>query len=156
METAYSLLTLMPNSKAQVADFSNQLITSVKEGLVDPLKLKSQFKFIEKVIEKVDAEIKDEVITEAMRNGKKFEKFGFQIEVSENLATRYDYSNCNDVEWDRLNKQIAELTTLKKLREAWLRQTVFSLEIVDTETGETHTINPPIKSSTTGVKLTAI
>lgn len=69
-------------------------------------------------------------------------------------STKYDYSVCNDPQWESLvslNKANGEL---QKEREAFLKAIKTPLEVVDTESGETYTIYPPNKLQKEGLKIT--
>lgn len=68
--------------------------------------------------------------------------------------TDYDFDNCNDNEYNELVEKIGVLTILKKQREEFLKSLIKAIEMVDTKTGETFTINPPIKLQKQGLKLT--
>ena len=70
------------------------------------------------------------------------------------LSTKYDYFNCQDVAWNDLTKQITELTEKRKEREAMLKTIKEPITLVDEPTGETWTLNPAIKTSTSGIKIT--
>jgi len=145
METL-SVINLMPNKKAEVSRFANDIISQVKGGNLNPLTLKAQLKFIEKTIAEVDKGIKDEFMNEAAKYGKSFEYNGWKIEAMES-GTTYDYSS--DAEWCTLKEKIKE-------RETFLKSLKAPLEVVNTDTGETTTIVPPIKKSTSTYKFSAI
>ena len=68
--------------------------------------------------------------------------------------TDYDYEVCNDTEWNDLNTKITADSILKKDRETFLKALSKPMEVVDTDTGETHTIYPPNKLQKEGLKLT--
>lgn len=68
--------------------------------------------------------------------------------------TDYDYSVCNDPEWENLDGVVKANTELKKHREAFLKTLKKPMEIVDRDTGETYTIYPPNKLQKEGLKLT--
>jgi len=73
--------------------------------------------------------------------------------VSE-LGTKYDYINCSDIVWNDLTKQITELTEKRKEREAMLKTVKEPMTLVNETTGQTWKVNPAIKTSTSGIKVT--
>lgn len=145
METL-SVINLLPSSKEQVKIFSNDIVSQVKAGVINPLTLKMQMKFIEKTFSEIDKEIKDNVMDEASKYGKSFQHNGWKVDEVEAGVT-YDFTRDN--EWLDLREKIKE-------RETFLKSLKSPLEIVDTETGETKTLLPPIRKSTTSLKFTAI
>lgn len=67
--------------------------------------------------------------------------------------TEYDFTKCNDAEWENLSALNKANSQLQKDREAFLKSLKQPLEVVDTETGETYTIYPPVKLQKEGLKL---
>lgn len=141
---ALSHITVLPCSKSEVATFAQQVIAEVEGGNIDPLALKVRLKWLEKLIEAIDKPIKDSVMKEAAKYGKRFEYQNFTIEEVE-TGTRYDYNL--DAEWVLLNHKI-------KSREEFLKALKAPIDVVD-EDGVVTTIVPPIKKSTTALKFTA-
>jgi hypothetical protein len=68
--------------------------------------------------------------------------------------TEYDYSVCNDPEWNNLEALNEANAKLQKLRETFLKSLTKKMEVVDTDTGATYTIYPPNKLQKQGLKLT--
>ena len=130
-------------------------MAKVESGDLDPLKLKIQLKWIEKLIDAIDTPIKDLVKSEASKYGKSFELLGFKVEEIE-AGVKYSYENCGDEKWktlDRLEKSIKEE---KAGRELFLKSLKESITVVDEETGETYKVFPPQKKSTSTLRFTAI
>lgn len=140
-----NVITLLPSTKEEAQTFANDLVRRVNDGEINPLDLKAQMKFIEKTLELIDKQTKDSWMKEAVKYGKSFEYKGWQVDEIE-AGIKYDYSM--DVEWSELKEKI-------KSRETFLKAIKEPLEIVNTTTGETTTIYPPIKKSTTTLKFTA-
>jgi hypothetical protein len=120
---------------------------------MNPLLAHVYIKSVEKSLEGISAGIKEAVMAEASKYEKSFEFHGARIEQVE-LGTKYSYSNCNDREWNELDRQIQELTEKRKERENVLKALRNPMTTVDEGTGETWTINPAIKTSTSGIKVT--
>lgn len=74
---------------------------------------------------------------------------GTVIELAE-VGVKYDYTR--DEEWSALDKQISELSDLKKKREEFLRRIPAGKTILDEETGEV--AYGPAKTSTSSYKVT--
>jgi hypothetical protein len=138
-------INLLPSTKEEAQSFANDLVRRVNEGEINPLTLKAQMKFIEKTLELVDKQTKDSWIKEAGKYGKSFDYQGWKVEEVE-AGTSYDYSL--DFEWSELKEKLKE-------RETFLKSLKHPIEVVDKTTGETTTIYPPIKRSTTTLKFTA-
>ena len=149
METT-EVMELMPTTKAQVNSFVEKTVALVKDGIYDALRLKAQITSIKKACEDIDAAIKADYIDAAIKYGvKSFEIYGVKIELSDNIGTRYDYSNCGDKIYDSACK-------IKKEREGVLKALKNSISIVDADTGEVYKITPPVKYSSEGIKVTLI
>jgi len=67
--------------------------------------------------------------------------------------TDYDYSVCNDPEWNNLEALNEANGKLQKLRETFLKSLTKKMEVVDTDSGETYTIYPPNKLQKQGLKI---
>jgi len=153
METAVSTLSNFNTSKEGIKRYVDQVVGEIKNGVMNPLLAKLYIKSLQKSLEEIEKQISDDVMEEARKYEKSFEFHGARIEQAE-LGTKYDFGNCKDVVWDVLTKQIADLSEKRKEREAMLKTIKEPMTIVDEVTSETWTINPPIKSSTTGIKVT--
>lgn len=153
MEKAISSITNFVTSKEGITKFVNQCVNEIEAGLIDPLHMVIYLKTMEKIIEGIQVKIKSSALSEAEKYGKSFEFRGAKIECAE-LGTKYDFTNCGDVVWDDLNKKITELTEKRKEREAMLKTVKDSMTLVDESTGETWKCHPPIKTSTSGIKVT--
>jgi hypothetical protein len=151
--SAMGVMRLLPDSKQGVQMFSMQLINAVKNGEVNALQLQALFKMIEKVIENVSPNIKQNLLAEADRYPeKKFQAFGFEIEKAEN-GTKYNYESCGDPIYNH-RKQIAdEAVRQLKEREEFLKAIREVTPLVDPESGEVATVHPPVKTSQTGLKF---
>lgn len=147
--TAMGALRLLASTQSQIDNFSDQLIQDVKSGEVNPLELILQLKAMEKVTERVKKEIHENVMTAADKYpGTVFEFMGNKVEKAE-LGTKYLYETCNDLTYNRLSKELKERTEFLKAVKA-------PTTIVDESTGETWTILPPKKQSSTGLKITIL
>ncbi len=69
-------------------------------------------------------------------------------------GTRYDYSGCNDPEYDRVLWEFENAKKAKEDKEKELKSLKESYEILDQDSGEVITVYPPVKTSTSTVKCT--
>jgi hypothetical protein len=152
---ALSHITVLPTSKSEVEDFANQIFAEVEAGNLNPLTLAVYLKWMEKIKEALDSKLKDSLLKEAAKNGKSFEMMGFKIEQVE-AGTKYQYEGTGDIEWERLDQAALSANQSKKERETFLRALKKEMPFVNEETGEWYSVTPPIKTSTTTLKFTAI
>lgn len=152
METAISQVKLLPFTKSQVQIFAGQLIETLENGEIDPLDLAIYFKAFSEVEKQVKETMSKLALSEAEKHGKTFEFKGAKIEVKE-LGTSYDFSQCGDTKWERLNADLSAIKDKQKEREQLIKTLKEPLIEVDQQTGETITIYPPIKKSTTGITI---
>jgi hypothetical protein len=167
--TTTSILSLFQTDKAQRQTFIAGVVDSLESGQVDPLKVHVQIKCIEKIIEGLTStdekknkdnlpfakKYKSLVLEAAEKYGQKeFEFMNSKIKIGE-TGTKYDYSNCGDVELEAWSKQADELAEKIKARQEMLRTIPQKgMLITNEETGETYQVYPPAKSSTTNITLT--
>jgi hypothetical protein len=151
--TAYGVMRLLPDTKTGVQTFSNQLIQAVRNGEVNPLQVKAMFKVMVMVGEIVNEATKANQLTEAEKYPeKKFNAFGFEIEKSEN-GTKYDYLSCGDPIYEQRHAIAESAKAHLDERAQFLKALKEPLTVIDDESGEVATIQPPIKKSTTGLKF---
>ena len=135
----------------KVNDAIQHLTKGVEDGLINPLELLTKIRATEKVLNGVLANIKDQIVTEALKYGKEpIIVNGVEMKIQE-AGVKYDYSKCNHPEYNILVNQKNHISDQMKDLEGILKANKTSWEYVDTMTGETFTIYPPIKTSTTTV-----
>lgn len=142
-------------NKQGATNLANQLLTALEHGEVNPIDLTLVFKTIEKAKDIVEPKLKELTLQAAESyEGKAFTYNGNFVEVTDSLGVRFDFSNCNHLEYEVLQKEVKERTARMKEIEEELKAMKKPREEVNTETGEVYTVYPPIKKSTTGVKIT--
>jgi len=135
----------------KVNDAIQHLTKGVEDGLINPLELLTKIRATEKVLNGVLANIKDQIVTEALKYGKEpIIVNGVEMKIQE-AGVKYDYSKCNHPEYNILVNQKNHISDQMKDLEGILKANKTSWEHVDTMTGETFTIYPPTKTSTTTV-----
>lgn len=152
-ETPVSALRLLATTQAQVDSFSDGLIRSVKDGEVNPLEILVMLRAFEKVTKRVLSEIDKNYLDEADKYPeKKFELYGASIEKAE-MGVSYDYSVCADPIYEERESAMNAAKTLLDERKEFLKALREPVTIVHEATGEVITIRPPVKKSTSGLKV---
>jgi hypothetical protein len=152
-----SILSLFETSKEQRQTFALGVVNALQEGQADPLKIHLQVKCMEDIIKLLNGNTvyKSAVLDAAGTYGQK--SFDFQnskVEIKE-TGVKYDFSKCEDLALIELHRQQAELDAKVKARETMLKTIPLKgMIITDEETGDTYTVYPPSKSSTTSVAIT--
>lgn len=153
MKTEIAILDSVQITKPFIADTSQSIISSIQNGEVNPLDLKLKVKAVESVLETIKPVLDQHARTEAEKYGAKtFEHLGASVELFE-AGTKYDYSACNDEQYNELLAMQEVLKEKMKEREAFLKSIKGSMNIVN-ESGEAVTVFAPIKKSTSSLKIT--
>ncbi len=152
--TAMGAIRLLANTQTQIDVMSDQLIEAVKNGEASGIELFIFLNAFAKIAERVKKEIGENVMNEADKYpGTSFEVFGNKVEKAE-LGTKYDYAICGDPVYVR-RKDIADKAAEQlKEREAFLKALKQPITIVDEDSGEVVMVSPPVKTSTSGIKIT--
>lgn len=153
METAISTLSQLPETKKQIETFAH----SLEQGLINGQIIASDLLRFQKAMEKVFEKIKPTLIENALNEISNFEKNpiikGSEFSIVE-AGVKYDYSDCNDLEYNTLSIQLEALKSTLKERETFLKSIKQPMQMIDENSGEVFTIYPPKKSSTTTLKVT--
>jgi hypothetical protein len=108
-------------------------------------------------MEKVFEKIKPTLIENALNEISKFEKNtiikGSEFSIVE-AGVKYDYSDCNDLEYNMLNTQLEALKSTLKERETFLKSIKAPMQMIDENSGEVYSVYPPKKTSSTTLKVT--
>jgi hypothetical protein len=173
-ETDYNILNKIPAHDltdafilADKGYIATRIVESVEAGEMDPLKALSAIKSIESLVDMLtnkdpkknryaDKAISlQQNVTDAagLYNEKKFSLFGATFTKTE-VATKYDWSKCNDAKLPELEKAAKDAADALKKRQEFLKTVdPKGLDILESETGETYTVYPPSKSSTSSVSV---
>lgn len=151
MESAISIFRKLPETKSQIKKYSQLIRESVLNGEVDPLDFAAQVSALEQLFKNLKADhlIKDVVLQEAEKYGKSFEKGNAKFQIKE-MGVRFDYSNCEDVEWETICSEVNKWTEKKKSRENFLRGIEPNAEVYGSDGTQ---LKPPVKTSTTSVAV---
>lgn len=152
-ETAMSTVRLLPETKNQIETFANQLEKGLNEGQIVPSELLRFQKAMEKVFEKIKPTLISNTIDEISQYEKNAVLKGAEFSIVE-AGTKYDFSDCNDLEYKALEFSLEKTKEALKQREMFLKSIKEPLQLIDEDSGEVYVIYPPKKSSTTTVKVT--
>lgn len=141
-------------SKAGATTLANQFIEALDNGNINPLDLALLFKTVDAVKEKVSDKLKELAIEEAKKYEKNFSYLGNDIQLSENLGVKYDYSNCGHREYDEIIRQLEPLLKRKGEIEKELQAMKAKRTELNKETGEYYDVFPPVKKSSTNIVIT--
>lgn len=138
-------------SKDGIKDMANKAYLSVMDGDADPIDALIFIKKGSELFKELDSKIRP--VAEGKQIGVDYQKFG--VKITEGMTgVKYDFSTCNDQEFDTLNEVFEAAKEALDARKEFLKAITKPLELVDTDTGETYTIHPPVKSGKLGFTLT--
>lgn len=133
--------------------FIQQIKQSVENGSYTAMEMTAMLRNLREIADASEQAIEHFLLDEVEKHGKEVAQHGVTFTVAE-VGVKYDYENCKDLEWTMLRNAEARNADARKLREKFLKTITSPLTLVNEDTGEVDTINPPIKSSTTKVKIT--
>lgn len=150
-----SMTGVEPVSKERVNNIIQNILNKLEDGEISALKYKIFLKFLENIVSGFKKTSLDKLArSEAEKySEKQFALHGATVALAE-TGTSYDYSGCNDSTLNDLNVEFEKLTTEIEDRKTFLKTLKSSIEIFNRETGEIGTINPPVKYSTSSLKIT--
>lgn len=150
---AMSLINLNPTNKEEAKALTARLTEAVQTGEVNPLELYVKLKAMQDAIEGTMKNIRDNVMREADKYGERtFQAYTAEVQKTE-TGVRYDYEACNDEQWQSYRDAEQKFAEARKEREKFLQGLKEPTNIV-TADGEVITIMPPVKSSTSFIKVT--
>lgn len=146
------LINLVDLSKLSVRTVADQLIELAETGspLEVKLKLKAMQEAIAEACKKVDAMARDEA---EKFGSKSFDYLGCTVSLME-AGTSYDYSNCGDIELEQMLAEQEALEARIKARKDIIKNIKGKLILANESTGEIYEVVPPVKSSTSTIKIT--
>lgn len=148
------VLRILPSTLTECAKFAKAVIQSVKDGEANALEVHVMLKAFEKASEAILDCIRDNVMTQMDRYSEKsVELMGARIDKAE-VGVKYKYETSGDPIWETRKSILNTAADMLKEREVFLRSLKEPLMILDEITGEIIKINPPLKTSTSGLKVT--
>jgi RNA processing factor Prp31 len=141
----------LPTTKAEIEVYNASVKELALSGEIELIPMARSIKVMEKIVKNFndDKDIQDSLVTEVS----KYEK-GELKEIQTRDFGRFDFSECNHPQYNRLCEKIAELTEEKKAIETYLKSLKKPIDFIDPETSELVEINPPIKYGSEKVVFT--
>lgn len=152
--TLPDIFTGVAPGKDEIAGQCMQVIKGIREdGTIDPLRVATSIKALETAIKLIRDGIEDMIIEEAEKYEKTFEIDGHKITLKE-TGVRYDYTVCNDPEWEEQSSSMSNAKESLKKRETFLKAITEPFTMVDNRTGEIVDVELPHKTSKTNISIT--
>lgn len=149
MQNAISTLNILPQTKDEIKNFTSMFLNELKSGNLDKteivrtaIKLKAVEKTIKDILEQKEYK---QITLESFQNIKGYDFGNAKVEEAE-VGTSYDYSVCNDIVLNDMQKEYDKLDVMIKARKEMLKTGI------NPETGETYPT--PLKKSTSSIKIT--
>jgi len=141
-------------SKKEIRRLTEEMVHPVLNGEMSSERAIVVIRALKNAIEDAEDIIKETVINDLHKYARNevVKVLGAEIKLKE-MGVKYEYSSCNDGEWNTLDKAIKELTEQRKARENFLKSLVKKEIIVDEATGEVNEVHPPKKISTTSFSI---
>lgn len=147
-EIEVSPSTLLNLNKDYISSLVDQARLNLSEGHTDALKLFITAKKGQELFTQLEKTVRPYAEQETrLGKGEVYKTFG--CEISERMTgVSYDFTNCDDAEWNDLTAKIDELTEKRKIREKFLKtitKTIFDENGVE--------IKPPIHKGRLGLAV---
>lgn len=148
-ELAPNLTGLLNLNKSDLAEIASNILQDVNDGWVDPLDALIYAKKGEVLFKSIVDAVKDK----AEMPESKYTKHDADL-VEKMVGVSYDYSACGDIEWEMIDAQIKDLSEKKKERETFLKSLKSKLTLVNEDTGETYSVEPPVQKGKMSIAIT--
>lgn len=137
------LTSLLTMNKSDISELISEKIEAISEGWLDPVDVYIFTKKLEYLTKTLNDAVKDKVDSSTF--GKDYVKY--DVELSEGMTgVKYDFSKCGDREWQELSSEAEQADKKLKERQEFLKSVTKPMELVNTDSGETYTVMPPVKS----------
>lgn len=147
-EIAVGTTTLLDLNKSYISNLADQARQNLSEGFTDPLRLLVTAKKGVELFTQLEKVVRPYAEQEArLGKGEIYKKFGCDI-TERMTGVSYDFTSCDDDEWNVLNAQLKEIDAKKKEREKFLK--TITKPIFDEEGIE---IKPPIQKGKLGLVI---
>ena len=144
-------------SKETMQMQSSALIQPIIDGEIDPLRAVAKIRFLSDMLAATlkDDRVKDVILSEIDKNGgKEVTAFGVKFTQKE-MGVSYDFSVCQDPEYNRLATEMETLKAKMKEREKYLMAIpAEGIPMVDQETGDCYKIIRPLRRASLGYSVT--
>lgn len=145
--------SLVNVDKKGIAAIADNIVAQVNDGYIDPLEALIHAKKLREIAETLEKQVRP--IAEGLvtiPKGEAYKKFNVEVTQSE-TGVSYSFAECNDPQWDRLKEDADIASAGLKERETTLKTITKPIPVLDPETGEVTTVNPPVRRAKLGLKL---
>ncbi|MVZ67403.1 hypothetical protein GQF61_16230 [Sphingobacterium sp. DK4209] len=140
---------LLSLNKSTIHLLVSEVCHSINEGNEDPVKALVIGKKLDELSKQYNESVR-QLVSGKIKLQKGESHLAFDVEIKEEeTGVKYDYSICNDSEWNTITEKIEPLLIQKKNREEFLK--TLRKEFIDEDTGEV--IQPPLRTGKLGYKL---
>ena len=144
-------------SKETMQMQSSALIQPIIDGEIDPLRAVAKIRFLSDMLAAAlkDDRVKDVILNEIDKNGgKEVTAFGVKFTQKE-MGVSYDFTVCQDPEYNRLAGEMEALKAKMKEREKYLMAIpAEGIPMVDQETGDCYKVIRPLRRASLGYAVT--
>lgn len=140
---------LLNLNKDYIGSLVEQARLNLSDGQIDALKLLVTAKKGQELFSQLEKTVRPYAEAETrLGKGEVYKKFGCDI-TERMTGVSYDFTNCDDAEWNELSAQIEALDKKKKEREKFLK--TLTKPLFDEDGVQ---INPPIHKGKLGLAVT--
>lgn len=140
-------------SKETIELTASDLIGKLDSGEINALGLLNKIKAVEKIAEAIKPKLTEMALMELSKYKEKAVLLYNSEFTSGEVGTVYDFTVCGDPKYNSLMEKFEEIKKEVKDREAFLKAIKVSETVVNEDTAEIVTVYPPLKKSTTAVKV---
>lgn len=124
----------------------------VKSGNYNALDVATKLQWMIATLEQARKMIQQDCVSEIEKHNGKATINGAEV-IKKETGVKYLFDGCDDAKWKHYDNAEEVASEFKKEREKFLKTLTAPLTVVDEQTGEVSTINPPLRSSTTNIQV---
>lgn len=144
---------LLNLTKQYISDTVRMATLSVTEGNYDPIKALVYAKKGLELFTQLEKSIRP-IAEDKQRLAKGEISSLHNADIAQReTGVKYDFSTCGDVKYDEIKSKHELLSIELKAREDFLKHVNNDMEVVDTDSGESYTIHPPVRSGKVGLTI---
>lgn len=145
-----SLLSLNKSYMNKITDNATKAVTDGYYDSITALVIAKKGKELFEMLEKKVRPIAEDHAR--LGKGEVYKKFGTEITQKES-GVKYDFSTCDDAQWETIKAKADYYANLLKDRETFLKTITKPITIVDDETGDIMELKAPIRSGKLGLNI---
>lgn len=149
---ALEVKSLLGANKERITALSQNLVDKVSLGLVDAVDAFSHAKAINETSTLIMENLRPFMESKMnIAKGEKYIKNSIEFTQAE-IGVKYSYEGCGDREYEEIMVRFNAVKKEKEDKEKELKALTKAKNMFDPETGDTWTVNPPLKSGRLGIK----